>query len=285
MNHKIKEFATLISSPKLCESLRYGQYLVKEDGKFCHIFNINFTLAKRLAANYGQQPFAFHKVDNNGIIKQYYEKQNPSQPIRKTNDYVLREESRIEFAIIDFETEPYSTLLSLNEQFADMSDKALTRARESVGWTAIRIRKDVYKGICCQPEALKPLEYYRYECEETFFFSWAISTEERFKHLEHPLWIYFKNGYEDRSNEWLPLVVSKRPYLAFPRKRVKITTDDFEKIVEFVSRYSNESRAVADNEKELTIIDFMQIVGGNLYKKSVAEDAVDLLVAIRDNKE
>ena len=44
-------------------------------------------------------------------------------------------------------------------------------------------------------------------------------------------------------------------------------------------------RAVADNEKELTIIDFMQIVGGNLHKKSVAEDAVDLLVAIRDNEE
>ncbi|MBR4046138.1 MAG: hypothetical protein IKK05_04465 [Alistipes sp.] len=112
-----------------------------------------------------------------------------------------------------------------------------------------------------------------------------IDNWERFKHLEHPLWIYFKNGYEDRNNEWLPLVVSKRPYLAFPRKRVKITTDDFEKIVEFVSRYSNELRAVADNEKELTIIDFMQIVGGNLHKKRVAEDAVDLLLAIRDNKE
>lgn len=270
MNPKIKEFATLISSPKLCESLRYGQYLVKEDGKFCHIFNINFTLTKRLAANYGQQPFAFHKVDNDCIIKQYYEKQNPSQPIRKTNDYVLREESRIEFAIIDFETEPYSTLLSLNEQFADMSDEALTRARESVGWTAIRIRKDVYKGICCQPEALKPLEYYRYECEETFYFSWAIFTEdsglpvkiwidEGFAYLKykHPLWLYFRNGYNEDA-ELDPIVIGCNPYRPYDTP-LQITNEDFGTLLDFVCKFQHELLQVANMKYDIN--DFIENLG------------------------
>lgn len=270
MNPKIKEFATLISSPKLCESLRYGQYLVKEDGKFCHIFNINFTITKRLAANYGQQPFAFHKVDNNGIIKQYYEKLNTSQPIRKTNDYVLREESRIEFAIIDFETEPYSTLLSLNEQFADMSDEALTRARESVGWTAIRIRKDVYKGICCQPEALKPLEYYRYECEETFFFSWAIFTEdsglpvkiwidEGFAYLKykHPLWLYFRNGYNEDA-ELDPIVIGCNPYRPYDTP-LQITNEDFGILLDFVCKFQHELLQVANMKYDIN--DFIENLG------------------------
>lgn len=83
-----------------------------------------------------------------------------------------------------------------------------------------------------------------------------IDNWSRFKYLEHPLWIYFKNSYDDRSNEWLPLVVSEKPYLPFPRKKVKITKEDFEKIVEFVSRYSSELRAVADDINELTITDF-----------------------------
>lgn len=270
MNPKIKESATLISSCKLCESLRYGHYLVKEDGKFCHIFNINFTLAKRLAANYGQQPFAFHKVDNNGIIKQYYEKQNPSQPIRKTNDYVLREESRIEFAIIDFETEPCSTLLSLNEQFADMSDEALTRARESVGWAAIRIRKDVYKGICCQPEALKPLEYYRYECEETFYFSWAISTEESglpvkiwidegFAYLKykHPLWLYFRNGYNEDA-ELDPIVIGCNPYRPYDTP-LQITNEDFGTLLDFVCKFQHELLQVANMKYDIN--DFIENLG------------------------
>lgn len=270
MNPIIKEFATLISSPKLCESLRYGQYLVKEDGKFCHIFNINFTITKRLAANYGQQPFAFHKVDNNGIIKRYYEKLNTSQPIRKTNDYVLREESRIEFAIIDFETEPYSTLLSLNEQFADMSDEALTRARESVGWTAIRIRKDVYKGICCQPEALKPLEYYRYECEETFYFSWAIFTEdsglpvkiwidEGFAYLKykHPLWLYFRNGYNEDA-ELDPIVIGCNPYRPYDTP-LQISNEDFGTLLDFVCKFQHELLQVANMKYDIN--DFIENLG------------------------
>lgn len=274
MNPKIKEFATLISSPELCESLRYGQYLVKKDGKFCHIFNINFTITKRLAANYGQQPFAFHIVDNNGIIKQYYEKLNTSQPIRKTNDYVLREESRIEFAIIDFETEPYSTLLSLNEQFADMSDEALTRARESVGWTAIRIRKDVYKGICCQPEALKPLGYYRYECEETFFFSWAIFTEdsglpvkiwidEGFAYLKykHPLWLYFRNGYNEDA-ELDPIVIGCNPYRPYDTP-LQITNEDFGTLLDFVCKFQHELLQVANMKYDIN--DFIENLGNVKY--------------------
>lgn len=286
MELKIKELAILHSTPVLRATLKYGHYLWIEKEEQCYVFNIKFEAAKRLAARYGQQPFVFVQCDGDNIVGKYYEKLNHKQPIRKTNDYALREETR---CVIRFEADyfandiylaltwnecpyifPSYTYLNLNEQLANVPDEAIAYARDAVGWAAIRIRKDVYKGICCQPEALKPLEYYRYECEETFFFSWAISTEESglpvkiwidegFAYLKykHPLWLYFRNGYNEDA-ELDPIVIGCNPYRPYDTP-LQIINEDFGTLLDFVCKFQHEMLQVANMKYDIN--DFIENLG------------------------
>ena len=283
MDLKIKELAILHSTPALRETLNYGHYLWMEKEEQCYVFNVMFEVAKRLAVRYGQQPFVFVQCDVESIFSKYYEKLNPKQSISKTNDYALREESRSVirseadyfandiYLALTWNESPYIfpsyTYLNINDQLANVSDEAIAYARNAVGWAAIRIRKDVYRGVCCQPEALKPLEYYRYECEETVFFSWAISTEESglpvriwidegFAYLKykHPLWLYFRNGYNE-DDELEPIVIGCNPYRPYDTS-MQITNEDYGKLLAFVRRFQHELLQVANMKYDIN--DFIE---------------------------
>ena len=92
----------------------------------------------------------------------------------------------------------------------------------------------------------KSLYYYKkYEIKEANFMPISkkhtglsvdimVDNDATYEYMEHPVWIYFRNGYDDICDDWIPMIVSKNPYLPYPNKRVNISNDDFYKVLEFV---------------------------------------------------
>lgn len=186
MKTKIREFAILSPSQALSDMLRRGHFLFTVKGDRCNIFNINFATAKQLAARYGQRPFIFVKMDEPLLIGQRWQKIRQNQPISRQNDYhVVGEETHIidEYGydnyLLLYEKFnckfPLDDLYILHKQFEKIGDNLLTLARERVGIGGLRTRQEVYRDINFNYEGLMPLGYYRYLCEETFFFSWVLS--------------------------------------------------------------------------------------------------------------
>lgn len=97
-----------------------------------------------------------------------------------------------------------------------------------------------------------------------------VDNNMTFSFMEHPVWIYFRNSYDNNSNEWIPLVVSKQPYLPYPNKRIKITNEDFEEIIDFVYEFRRELKALALSK--ISTISFIRLV--NEYKQSLNEGVI-----------
>ena len=286
MKIKIREFAILSPSQALSDMLRRGHFLftVKEDR--CNIFNINFATAKQLAARYGQRPFIFVRMDEEQVVGQYWKRPNHCAPISKHNDYKLANEQKTIIEIwwygdfmLPFNNKigwrfPLEALYRLNTQFEDMDDNLLMLARERVGIGGLRTRQEVYKGISCEGDDLLPFEYYTYYCEEGYFMSWRWHPEETglpviiwidedyaFERYNHPLWIYFVNGYDEESR-LAPIVVCEEPYLPYDTS-LKITNEDFEILKTFVRTFRKELQAVA--EREMEIEDFQKFIEEDYY--------------------
>lgn len=65
----------------------------------------------------------------------------------------------------------------------------------------------------------------------------AVDNNCFFSIYEHKPWMYFRNGYEDSPNfEWIPIVISKEPYVPF-KWSLKISHKDIETVFNFV-RYN-----------------------------------------------
>ncbi len=62
----------------------------------------------------------------------------------------------------------------------------------------------------------------------------------------HPLWIYFRNSYNESEEEWIPLTVDRKPIIPFPDLKLKISQNHFKEVSDFVSYYSDLLRELAD---------------------------------------
>lgn len=79
----------------------------------------------------------------------------------------------------------------------------------------------------------------------------------------HPLWIYFDNGYDRIVGlELVPMIVCEEPYLPYD-KPLKITTEDWEILKTFVRTFRNELQAVA--ERQMEIEDFQKFIEEDYY--------------------
>ncbi|MBO7190249.1 MAG: hypothetical protein J6V55_06660 [Alistipes sp.] len=116
----------------------------------------------------------------------------------------------------------------------------------------------------------KSLYYYKkYEIKEANFMPISkkhtglsvdimVDNDATYEYMEHPVWIYFRNGYDDICDDWIPMIVSKNPYLPYPNKRVNISNDDFYKVLEFVYEYRIVIKALANIK--ISTRDFIYII-------------------------
>ena len=88
-----------------------------------------------------------------------------------------------------------------------------------------------------------------------------IDEDYAFERYNHPLWIYFVNGYDEESR-LAPIVVCDEPYLPYDTS-LKITNEDFEILKTFVRTFRNELQAVA--EREMEIEDFKKFIEEDYY--------------------
>ena len=76
---------------------------------------------------------------------------------------------------------------------------------------------------------------------------------------EHPLRMYFRNGYSRSDNVFLPISVDgDNPQVLLAQYDLSISTEDFDSIVRFVK--ANAERLVAFANRELSHVDFFRIV-------------------------
>lgn len=69
----------------------------------------------------------------------------------------------------------------------------------------------------------------------------------------HPLWLYFRNGYTDDCEEWQRIVVTDNGHaLREIKSEVKIDERDFSALCHFVDDYHDEIRRLADGELNFT---------------------------------
>lgn len=110
----------------------------------------------------------------------------------------------------------------------------------------------------------------------------ALDDDGQYEFNHHPICIYFRNGYHNAQEEWLPLLVSETECsLPLSSYSLKISVNDFMDLCEFVKMYHKEIKALADGRLNLTqvisIIDegrYRLIRNGRLISK-VPFDFVD----------
>lgn len=81
----------------------------------------------------------------------------------------------------------------------------------------------------------------------------ALDDDGQYKVNLHPLCIYFRNGYNNGQEEWLPLLVSdtecRVPLTSYS---LNISDCDFRSLCEFVKMYYNEIKELADRRLNFT---------------------------------
>ena len=97
-----------------------------------------------------------------------------------------------------------------------------------------------------------------------------VDNDATYEYMEHPVWIYFRNGYDDICDDWIPMIVSKNPYLPYPNKRVNISNDDFYKVLEFVYEYRIVIKALANIK--ISTRDFIHII--KRQQENLNEDVI-----------
>ena len=61
----------------------------------------------------------------------------------------------------------------------------------------------------------------------------ALDSYESYKHFNHPLWLYFRNGY-DRNNILLPLSISGNPTILVKGYKLNISNKSLRQLKSFV---------------------------------------------------
>ncbi len=101
------------------------------------------------------------------------------------------------------------------------------------------------------------LKYSVDECSE-FIHIWAniktwlnvdicLDDDAYYKMNEHPLWIYFRNGY-DEGAEWIPLIVTKNIcYIPLLNCALNITFSDYDKVCDFCKMFYGFIKQLADS--------------------------------------
>ena len=64
----------------------------------------------------------------------------------------------------------------------------------------------------------------------------ALDSYESYKHFNHPLWLYFRNGY-DRNNILLPLSISGNPTILVKGYKLNISNKSLRQLKSFVRKY------------------------------------------------
>lgn len=120
------------------------------------------------------------------------------------------------------------------------------------------------------------LEYSRYESSE-FVHIWAhlkpwlkvdigLDDDAYYKQNAHPLWLYFRNGYNDTAN-WLPLIVTpERCYIPLPSHKLNIIHSDYQAVCGFGQTFHASLQQLADCD--ISFIQFTDIVRKH-YKKTI----------------
>lgn len=128
----------------------------------------------------------------------------------------------------------------------------------------------------------KSLFYYKkYEIKEANFMPIStkhtglpidimVDNDATYEYMEHPVWIYFRNGYEVDCNDWIPITVSKNPYLPYKNKRIEISKQDFDEVVEFVYEYRIVLKALAN--VKISTRDFIHIL--NRHQDNLNEGVI-----------
>lgn len=82
---------------------------------------------------------------------------------------------------------------------------------------------------------------------------------------EHPLWLYFKNGYDEATAEWVPLIISEEEcYIPLRDVSLNIVASDFQDVCKFGSKYYILIKQLADGGTNYT--DFCTIVSQKILE-------------------
>lgn len=79
-----------------------------------------------------------------------------------------------------------------------------------------------------------------------------VDTEGDYKRNNHPLWIYFRNGYSQES-EWIPLITEpNKIYIPLEQINLEVTQIHFSGLVEFVEACYQQLKDLADGKLDYT---------------------------------
>ncbi len=120
-------------------------------------------------------------------------------------------------------------------------------------------------------------DYYAVRKHEYSLFFWITSDESGFKmdilvdtdniskYNNHPLWIYFFNGYDKNNSKVIPVVVSKNPYMPYP-VNLKITQQEYNEFIDFIKTCRTGLKMVAN--KKIDIIDLLNTYYFSKFSKN-----------------
>lgn len=99
----------------------------------------------------------------------------------------------------------------------------------------------------------------------------ALDSYESYKHFNHPLWLYFRNGY-DRNNILLPLSISGNPTILVKGYKLNISDKSLRQLKSFVRKYyayfvDYANRRISD--KDIDNIICNQSINESKFKKNV----------------
>lgn len=98
----------------------------------------------------------------------------------------------------------------------------------------------------------------------------ALDSYESYKHFNHPLWLYFRNGY-DRNNILLPLSISGNPTILVKGYKLNISNKSLRQLKSFVRKYyayfvDYANRRISD--KDIDNIICNQSINESKFKKT-----------------
>ena len=99
--------------------------------------------------------------------------------------------------------------------------------------------------------------------------------EASFEKRNHPLWLYFQNGYDD-TDDILPISISKNPQLLVPVEHVNINHDDIEKIKMFiVKNFELLEKYGCGNISHTNLFKFLKKVNDENDSNTLKHDIID----------
>lgn len=139
-----------------------------------------------------------------------------------------------------------------------MNSKNITYLRESL-FTTEELNETEY--IPNWRKKMTSPDYYAAQKDEYSLFDWIPPKESGFnmnilvdthgisKYRNHPLWIYFYNGYNNEAMV-IPVIVSNKPYMPYPVK-LKISQKDYTEFINFVKICRTGLKMVANEKMDI----------------------------------